>query len=197
MLRRVGGKWEFYPHQVRYKKDGDERVQWALPSQDWWLAVAEKHGNVEIVEFEELEITQEMKSRLEALNEARVGESHLSSAIAFVQDGKLPEDPNHPLWWTKVARDIETVKPIELAVDKAEIKADGKDVAMITGEVPDDVEAVYVIVNSPPPVYEVINDGEIEIEFTTEDEGYHVIEVTAGNRRGLAVVKGVKPSGED
>mgnify|MGYP001092975479 CR=1 FL=1 len=115
MLRRVGGEWEFYPHQVRYKKDGDERVQWALPSQDWWLSVAEKHGNLEIIEFEELEITEEMKSRLEALNEARVEESHLSSAIAFVQDGKLPENPNHPLWWPTLKARLEE---LEAAVAK-------------------------------------------------------------------------------
>jgi len=98
------------------------------------------------------------------------------------------------LWFAnthEISKEVKEMKPIDLKVDKQEIKTDGEDTSTITGTVPEHIEKAYVLVNSPPPVHEVVNDGQIEIEFTTEDEGYHVIEVTAGNHRGLAVIKGV------
>ena len=96
---------------------------------------------------------------------------------------------------TEMAREVKGMIPIKLKTDKQQIETDGTDTATITGEIPTDFEKVHVMVNSPPPVYEEINDGEIEIEFTTEDEGFHVIEVTAGNHWGLIVIEGVSSSG--
>ena len=118
----------------------------------------------------------------EKMKESQEQERNRNETLSLTQNYTLP-------------RILDNMKPIELSVDKQEIKTDGEDTAIITGEVPEHIDKAYVLVNSPPPVHEVINDGEIEIEFTTEDEGYHVIEITAGNHRGLAVIKGVSSSG--
>ena len=116
------------------------------------------------------------------------------------EEGEITEEPTEEDLENEVTeapdtrqmmRKITDMMPIDLKTDKQQIETNGTDTAIITGEVPEHIEKAYVLVNSPPPVHEVINDGEIEIEFTTEDEGYHVIEVTAGNHRGLAVIKGV------
>ena len=118
----------------------------------------------------------------EKMKERQEREKSRRDTLSLTQNYNLP-------------RVLHNVKPIELVVDKQEITANGNDTATITGEVPERLEKAYVLVNAPPPIYEVVNDGNIEIEFTTEDEGYHVIEVTAGNHRGLIVIKGVNTSG--
>ncbi len=190
MLQHDGRRFKLYPWKAKYKNThGQQKEKWALPSKEWWESTASKHGFE--VEFEEIELSEEQQRRYELIRQINAPESFRTDAIDFILDGKLPERLSHPLWQLKADVSIEDMKPIDLTVDKKEIKTDGKDTATITGEVPEHIERAYVLVNSPPPVHEVVNDGEIEIEFTTEDEGYHVIEVTAGNHRGLAVIKGV------
>ena len=190
MLQHDGRRFRLYPYKAKFvDRNGNEKVKWALPSKEWWESTASKHGFE--VEFEEIELSEEQQRRYELIRQMEAPEGFRTDAIDFILEGTLPERLSHPLWQLKADVSIEDMKPIDLTVDKQEILTDGQDTATITGEVPEHIDKAFVVVNSPPPVYEAINDGEIEIEFTTEDEGYHVIEVTAGNHRGLAVVKGV------
>ena len=190
MLQHSGRRFRLYPHKAKFTdRHGQQKEKWALPSKEWWQSASQRHGFE--VEFEEVTLTEEQQKRYELIRQINAPESFRTDAINFILEGELPERLSHPLWQLKADVSIEDMKPIDLKVDKQEIKTDGEDTATITGEVPENMEKAYVVVNSPPPVYEAINDGEIEIEFTTEDEGYHVIEVTAGNHRGLAVIKGV------
>ena len=194
MLQHDGRRFKLYPWKAKYTDShGNEKQKWALPSKEWWQTASERHGFE--VEFEEVELTEEQQERYELIRQMESPESFRTDAIEYILEGILPGRLTHPLWQLKADVSIEDMKPIELTVDKQEINTDGEDTAIITGEVPEHIEKAYVLVNSPPPVHEVINDGEIEIEFTTEDEGYHVIEITAGNHRGLAVVKGVSSGG--
>jgi len=191
MLQHSGRRFRLYPHKAKFTdRHGQQKEKWALPSKEWWESTASKHGFE--VEFEEIELSEEQQARYELIRQMDVPESFRTDAIDFILEGTLPERLSHPLWQLKADVSIEDMKPIDLTVDKQEIKTDGEDTATITGKVPEHIERAYVLVNAPPPVHEVVNDGEIEIEFTTEDAGYHVIEVTAGNHRGLTVVKGVK-----
>ena len=195
MIYRQSGKWQFCTHIVKYKDKGQEIERYALPSRKWWEDTINKHSHLELIEFIEVEPTEEQQERLEKLNQLRVSEGFTSYCQNYVETGEFPEILNNPLWQLKTDVSIEDMKPIELKTDKQQIETNGTDTATITGEIPTDFEKVHVMVNSPPPVYEEINDGEIEIEFTTEDEGFHVVEVTAGNHRGLVVIEGVSSSG--
>ena len=190
MLQHSGRRFRLYPHKAKFTdRHGNQKEKWALPSKEWWESTANKHGFE--VEFKEIELSEEQQRRYELIRQIDAPEQFRTDAIDFILEGELPERLSHPLWQLKADVSIEDMKPIDLTVDKQEILTDGQDTATITGEVPERLEKAYVLVNAPPPIYEVVNDGNIEIEFTTEDEGYHVIEVTAGNHRGLVVVKGV------
>ncbi len=189
MLTRNGNRFEIYPHKVKYVQHGEEHEQWALPSVEWWENFAAKHDHTKIIEFSQVSLTEEQLARFEEVAMLPVG--HIDVYENYIMQGEYPVEPGHPLRDIHIRKDINNMKPIELTVDKPEIMANGEDVAVITGELPKEFEKIHVLVNSPPPVNEIVNDGQIEIEFTTEDEGYHVIEVTAGSRRGLVVIKGV------
>ncbi len=96
--------------------------------------------------------------------------------------------------WANATADVRDYAPLVVSSDKTTIAADGEDTALVTATLPDGVDTAHVLINSPPPVYEVVNDGVLEVEFRTVDAGHHVIEVAAGMRRGLVVIEGVAPN---
>ena len=190
MLYKENGKWKLCSLIVEYEQNGEKQERYTA-DQDWWEKTAEKHEHIKILSFKEASYTEDQHKRLELLNLIRIPESFMADCIEYVKNGVFPERLNSPLWPLKTDINVGEMKPIKLQANKQQIKTDGEDTAIITGELPAEFEKIHVLVNSPPPVYEETNDGEIEIEFTTEDEGFHIIEVTAGNKRGLIVIEGV------
>ena len=194
MLQHDGRRFKLYPWKAKYKNThGQQKEKWALPSREWWTSSADRQGFD--VEFEKVELTEEQQGRYEQVRRVDMPEQFRGVCMDYILECEFPEGFFHPLDGIQTKTDISNMIPIELKTDKQQLETDGTDTATITGEIPTDFEKVHVIVNAPPPVYEEINDGEIEIEFTTEDEGFHVIEVTAGNHRGLIVIEGVNTSG--
>ena len=111
MLRRISGEWKLYPHKVKYKQNGEEKEQYALPSREWWEETCSKHDNLGLIGFEEIELTQEQQNRLEDIKDLRIGEGHMQTLIDYVLEGVFPEG-------NRIMRDFEQQKRIE-ALEKA------------------------------------------------------------------------------
>ena len=97
MLRRIGGSFDLYPHKVRYMQHGQEYEQWALPDREWWTEFAEKWDHTEIIEFVEVELSEDQEARLDEINQLNIPEEFRSICIEYVLNGKFPHGYNHPL----------------------------------------------------------------------------------------------------
>lgn len=60
-------KYKLYPYEVTYTNKGVEHTQWALPDKEWWLATAEKHDDINIIEFKEFNITPKIQERFDSI----------------------------------------------------------------------------------------------------------------------------------
>ena len=67
MLQRNGSQWRLYPHKVRYIQHGEEIEQWALPDKKWWTDFADKWEHTEIIEFIDVDVTDDMLERYEEI----------------------------------------------------------------------------------------------------------------------------------
>lgn len=56
-------KYEFYNWKVYFKENGIDKVEWALPSKEWWKELENKHSHVEILQFEQIPITSNHQQR--------------------------------------------------------------------------------------------------------------------------------------
>ena len=96
MIYKENGEWKFCGYKVKYKQGDTEKEQWALPSKEWWEKTCNKHNKLELIGFEEVELTQEQQERFEEIQDLRLGEGHRQSLIDYVLEGDFPEG-NHPL----------------------------------------------------------------------------------------------------
>ena len=96
MLVKKGNGFELYPHKVKYTQRGEEIEQWALPNKEWWIDFAEKWEHTEIIEFIEVELTEEQLSRFEDVKTG-IPESYASACVDYILDGVFPEGITHPL----------------------------------------------------------------------------------------------------
>ena len=96
MLIKRGNRFELYPHKVKYNQHGKEIEQWALPNKEWWTDFAEKWEHTEIIEFTEVELTEEQMARFEQISFG-LPEAFSSVCTDYILDGKFPEGVAHPL----------------------------------------------------------------------------------------------------
>ncbi len=97
MLIADGGYLRLYPWRVRYRQHGDVIEQWALPSKEWWTDFAAKWEHAEILEFVEVELTEEQLERATEIEAILMDEGHRSICIDYILNGNFPEGINHPL----------------------------------------------------------------------------------------------------
>ncbi len=97
MLIKKGNRFELYPHKVRYMQHGKEIEQWALPNKEWWIDFAEKWEHTEIIEFTEIELTEEQAKRAEEIENIRLDEGFREMCIEYILDGVFPVGIEHPL----------------------------------------------------------------------------------------------------
>ena len=97
MLTKKGNRFELYPHKVRYMQHGQEIEQWALPNKEWWTDFAEKWEHTEIIEFVEVELTEEQAKRAEEIEQLPMDEGFREICIDYIMGGVFPEGINHPL----------------------------------------------------------------------------------------------------
>ena len=96
MLIKKGNRFELYPHKVRYNQHGKEHEQWALPNKEWWVDFADKWEHTEIIEFAEVELTEEQLSRFEQVK-IGIPEAFTTACEDYILEGKFPEGISHPL----------------------------------------------------------------------------------------------------
>lgn len=110
MLYRRGNQWELYPHRVRYIQHGEEIEQWALPNKEWWINFADKWEHTQIIEFIDLELSEEQLARFEEIK--NMPEDFIDVYIEYILNGTFPEEfPNtHPLMLVKLLKENEQFK---------------------------------------------------------------------------------------
>ncbi len=116
MLIKNGNQFEIYPWKVKYTEYGEEKENWALPNKEWWIDFAEKWGHTEIVDFEEVTLTEGQLERVEAINGLEISDGHLDVAINYVLNGSFPDTQSHPL---------ETLEIKQLLADLIELQLMG------------------------------------------------------------------------
>lgn len=67
MLSRKDNQFELCPYKVRYTQHGEEIEQWALPNKEWWIDFEQRWEHTEIIEFTELELSDEQLARFEEI----------------------------------------------------------------------------------------------------------------------------------
>jgi len=97
MLIRKSRKWQLYPHKVKYVQHGEELEQYALPNKQWWIDFADKWEHTEIIEFTEVELTEEQQTRVTEIEELPMSEAFRGICIDYILNGVFPEGINHPL----------------------------------------------------------------------------------------------------
>lgn len=121
MLTKKGNSFELYPYKVRYTQRGEEHEQWALPNKKWWTDFADRWEHTEILEFIEVELTEEQLARYEQIK-YDIPEAFREICIEYILEGKFPDGIAYPL--TKIQllkKDMERRDDIDVVADSAVI----------------------------------------------------------------------------
>ena len=87
MLIKDGDCFRLYPWKVRYRQHGQEIEQWALPSKQWWTDFAAKWEHTEIIEFVEMELTEEQLARASEIEQLPMDEGFREICIDYIIGG--------------------------------------------------------------------------------------------------------------
>lgn len=92
------GKWHLCNEKVKYIQHGEGIIQYVMSEgHDWWLDFEEKWGHTEIIEFIQVEPTQEQLSRFEEVVQLNILEGFGGELSGYVELGIFPEGFNHVL----------------------------------------------------------------------------------------------------
>lgn len=81
--------------KVKYIRDGEESEQFvSSEGKQWWLDFAEKWDHTKIIEFVDVEYTDEQLSRFEEIESLDANEEILNN---YVIEGVFPIETDHPL----------------------------------------------------------------------------------------------------
>ena len=96
MFRKNGGIFELYPWKVKYTRNNEENVQWALPDKEWWTEVAEKTPGISGLTFSKVNLDPEQLERYDRIKDY-ILEGFLDTFIEYVISGEFPEVTQGPL----------------------------------------------------------------------------------------------------
>ncbi len=106
MLIKDGDCFRLYPWKVRYRQHGQEIEQWALPSKEWWTDFADRWEHTEILEFIEVELTEEQLARFEEIKD--MPEDFMEMYIEYILTGNISNEvelpTNHPFQIIKLRK---------------------------------------------------------------------------------------------
>lgn len=92
------GKWHLCNEKVKYIQHGEEMIQYVMSEgHDWWLDFEEKWEHTEIIEFIEVEPTQEQISRYNEVLQLNIPEGYGGELGDYVEHGIFPGGFNHVL----------------------------------------------------------------------------------------------------
>ena len=90
--------WRLCSEKVKYKQHGEEIEQYVMSEgHDWWVGFEEKWEHTDIIEFIEVEPTQEQLSRFEEVAQFNIPEGFSGELSDYVENGVFPEGINHVL----------------------------------------------------------------------------------------------------
>lgn len=87
MLYRKNGRWALPPFKVIYKQHG-ETIEQLTHDKQWWLDFAEKWDHTEILEFVDVDYSEEQIARLAEVQNTEEGFEYY--ATRYVIDGLFP-----------------------------------------------------------------------------------------------------------
>ena len=123
MIVRKGKQWHMYPHEVKYTQHGEQYEQWALPNKQWWINFAEQWEHTEIIEFTEVDLTEEQLARFEEIKDMPEDFSELYEN--YILTGDTSNDfelrTNHPFNIIRLRKENELLKVMnEATIDRAD-----------------------------------------------------------------------------
>jgi hypothetical protein len=84
-------KYILFPHKVIYTDistpKGETLENWALPDKQWWIDTAAKHDDIKIIEFYDIEVTEEMNERFKEIETF----ARIDLATAYILGEELPD----------------------------------------------------------------------------------------------------------
>ena len=81
-------QYELYPYTVTFTKRGVEHTQYALPNKSWWIKTANLHEHIDIVEFKQIDITQDMQERFDKIKNF----DEYNLALRYIEGEELTQD---------------------------------------------------------------------------------------------------------
>ena len=123
MLQRRSNQWFLYPHKVKYTHHGEQYEQWALPNKEWWKDFAEQWGHTEIIEFTEIELSDEQLVRYEEVKDMPEDFSELYENYILTGDTSNGFElrTNHPFNIIRLRKENEFLKTVnETTIDRAD-----------------------------------------------------------------------------
>ena len=123
MITRKGKQWFLYPHKVKYTQHSEEIEQYALPNKQWWIDFADKWGHTEIIEFTEIDLSDEQLTRYEEVKDMPEDFSELYENYILTGDTSNGFElrTNHPFNIIRLRKENELLKVMnEATIDKAD-----------------------------------------------------------------------------
>ena len=118
MIFYADGKWNMCSEKVKYLQHDEEKEQYVgSEGHQWWLDFAGKWAHTEIVEFTEVNPTQEQFKRLEQINQLGVRDGFTGTFSDYVESGVYPEGLRHPLRILQTQSESEMLMDYVLDVD--------------------------------------------------------------------------------
>lgn len=111
MLVRKNGEWSLYPQKVIYSENGQNKESWALPNVEWWNDIIAKHDHLELINIEEIQLTQEQMNRFEEIK--NMPDDFQDVYIEYVLNGNFPEmdfPKGHSFHALKIEKENERLK---------------------------------------------------------------------------------------
>ena len=86
VFNEVKKKYEIYPYKVNYKIRGVDATQYALPDKQWWIDTCGKHDHLELINFEDVVITEDMQTRFKEIDTFQ----YYDLAVKYIEGEELP-----------------------------------------------------------------------------------------------------------
>lgn len=121
MLIRKGSQWQLYPHKVNYTQHGIKIEQWALPNKQWWVDFANKWNHTKVIEFTEVDLTEEQIARFEEIKD--MPEDFMNMYTEYIITGDTSDEielpTNHPFNIVRLKNEKEILERRTAAAESA------------------------------------------------------------------------------
>ena len=98
MLYYKDNRWNISESIVKFTNDGETVEQYiGVEGKQWWLDLEKLHEGIEIIDFTDVDITENQLERLEEVNNLNIKDGHSETLGDYVINGNLPLEVEHIL----------------------------------------------------------------------------------------------------